>query len=60
MGNLVRSFRNSEEETAGIVGLVAILVYVVVLTMFDILGRLVNQQVFLTAFKVGSAVSLSL
>ena len=60
MGNLVRSFRNSEEETAGIVGLVAILVYVVVLTVFDILGRLVNQQVFLTAFKVGSTVSLSL
>ena len=60
MGNLVRSFRNSEEETAGIVGLVAILVYIVVLTVFDILGRLVNQQVFLTAFKVGSTVSLSL
>ena len=42
MGNLVRSFRNSEEEMAGIVGLVAILVYVVVLIVFDISGRLVN------------------
>ena len=45
--NLVRSFRNLEEETADIVKFVAILVFIVVLTVFEFSGILANHQMSL-------------
>ena len=46
-------------ETAGIVGFVAILVFIVVLTVFEISGKLANQQMSLTVSKFGSTIMLN-
>ena len=46
-------------ETTGIVGFVAILVFIVVLTVFEISGKLANQQMSLTVSKVGSTIMLN-
>ena len=54
-----QNFRNPGWETAGIVGLVAILVFIVVLTVFEISGKLANQQMSLTVSKVGSTIMLN-
>ena len=48
-----------EWETAGIVGLVAILVFIVVLKVFEISGKLANQQMSLTVSKVDSTIMLN-
>ena len=48
-----------EWETAGIVGLVAILVFIMVLIVFEISGKLANQQMSLIVSKVGSTIMLN-